>query len=511
MSTESRARHIVEYAPEATYVGLWIAILMLYTLKVMNVAFVGDFWEHVATIRHLAIDTNPAAHPLLAIDAPSALASPYAVLLASITRLTGLSATTVLSLAGYPVAVLLAVTLRSFVRLFTNSRSGPAVVLALTLVAWGPGAWQWSGFLHLGSILYVLPYPSTLALGVVLGVLGAFASSLAPPRRLSLALGVVIAASGWLVTLVHPYTAVFVVAGLVALGLRPANRHHVLRALAAWLAGSALAMTWPLFPLLGLASSSASYAFEQAPMYRNVAVRIAPALLGLIAIIVRHRRDRRDPLLPWLVVLVAIYVAGGMTGNFTLGRVLPGIVFLLHIAIAVAVLDGMTRIRDRDQRLAIVLTAVLAAAFALPAFVEARSQLRANVGDDRIACLAEEVPLPDVIMADPESSRRIPATGRRVVSWPGALPFVEGIDLRRADTTRFFESTASPSERREIMARWGARWILVDRKEVASALNLESIMALGAVQNRNAGERFVLIQFGGSPPGSPSGGGTLPC
>ena len=112
-------------APQLVYVGLWAAILVLYTSRVTNVAFVGDFWEHVATIRHLALDSNPAAHPLLAVDAPSALASPYAALLALIVRVTGLSATTVLALAGYPVAAILAVTLRSFVRLFTAASSAP--------------------------------------------------------------------------------------------------------------------------------------------------------------------------------------------------------------------------------------------------------------------------------------------------------------------------------------------------------------------------------------------------
>ena len=318
-------------------------------------------------------------------------------------------------------------------------------------MAWGPDAWQWSGFLHLGLILYVLPYPSTLALAVTLGVLPVVVSTrLAPSLTF-----VLVAVGAWFVTLVHPYTAAFAAAGLIALGLRPAARPFVVRGAIAWLAGSALAVTWPLFPFLGLVGSSGSYAAEQAPMYRDALHRIAPALLGLVAMVARTRRDGRDPLLPWFMILAALYTVGGVTGNYTLGRVLPQAVLALHLAIAIAITNGATMLRGRDRRLAIAYSAAMVVALAVPMYPEVHSQIRAGYGDARIRDLIVNVPQSEVVLAHPETSRLIPASGRRVVSWPGAVPFIADIDARRADVSTFFDPKTSHDERKRIAARWG--------------------------------------------------------
>src|SRR5436190_20316357 len=65
-----------------------------------------DFGMHAATVERLRTSFTHPGNPLVDADTPSAYYSPYTVLLAAVARLTGLSAVTVLWIAG-PVAVAL--------------------------------------------------------------------------------------------------------------------------------------------------------------------------------------------------------------------------------------------------------------------------------------------------------------------------------------------------------------------------------------------------------------------
>ena len=69
-------------------------------------------------VRELATHPTHPRHPLLLIDAPHAFASPYALLVAALCRLTGVSSVTGLTVASLVNLVMLLVALRVFVRRF---------------------------------------------------------------------------------------------------------------------------------------------------------------------------------------------------------------------------------------------------------------------------------------------------------------------------------------------------------------------------------------------------------
>src|SRR5262245_6476506 len=181
----------------AVYGLIWVLVVVLYANRALHHAFTDDFWEHVANIRRLAADPLGGVHPLLAVNAPSPLESPYAWVLGMIARVTGVPSATVFVLAGFGVAAALAVSLLAFVRALGGSRWVALSLPALALVFWGPTPGQWSGFLNLTSISLVLAYPSTIALAVALGAL---ALALRPAAGWGTCLAIV--AASWFVALV---------------------------------------------------------------------------------------------------------------------------------------------------------------------------------------------------------------------------------------------------------------------------------------------------------------------
>jgi len=75
-----------------------------------------DLGIHVATVERLRTSFAHPGNPLVEADTPSAYYSPYTLLLAAVARVTGLSALTVLWIAGPVVVAVLLWGLRAFVR-----------------------------------------------------------------------------------------------------------------------------------------------------------------------------------------------------------------------------------------------------------------------------------------------------------------------------------------------------------------------------------------------------------
>ena len=75
-----------------------------------------DLGVHAATVERLRESLTAPGNPLVDVDGPSPYYSPYPLLLAVVSRLTGASAVTMLAIAGPVVVVLLLWGLRAFVR-----------------------------------------------------------------------------------------------------------------------------------------------------------------------------------------------------------------------------------------------------------------------------------------------------------------------------------------------------------------------------------------------------------
>jgi len=462
----------LERIVEHSYLILCLGLAPMVAWRVLTGTWLADFWEHAAVIGELAIHPISPLHPMLAVDAPHALESPYHLLLALVSRVSGLSAVTVLGWAALVNFAVLCVTLRALVRIFTRNALAPFLVLLFTLLLWGPEPWDWSGFYHLHSFSNVMAYPSTFATAAAFAsVWTTRAFMLSGAARWAVATGVL----AWVVALVHPATFVFAVVGAGALVIATWRRRLARRAvgvLASFGAGTAAALVWPYFPILGLAGADAAgYLRDNDPLLAlsGAAVKTFPALIGLPFLIARFLRRHRDPLVILLVGASAAYLVARLG---TIGSLAPNIRFAV-LALHIGAADGVARLlastprpwRLRASGLVVVVSFVVAISWTTTAAGRTAADLTTSIPD--LAFLASDVPDDAVVMTDPITALEVPAWGPKVVAWHYAMPFVADREARRAAVDAYFAAATTPDERQGIISDWCVEWILIVPERLA--------------------------------------------
>ncbi|MFQ5478426.1 MAG: hypothetical protein ACE5E4_07405, partial [Candidatus Binatia bacterium] len=233
--------------------SLLVALAVYFT---QQRSWIEDFWVHAAIVRELFAHPLAPSHPL-AVGEPARIPYwPYAVVVATAARLTGVAAYNALAAMAIANLLLLLVALRSLARRLYASEATALFATALLLLLWGEHPWLVSGFLHLEVLFYVLSYPSTFAIALTFFALASFDHYLAANRARAFAQTLLLTLA---VTLVHALTAIFLFAGL---GAMIWSRHGVAR-LRPYIDGAAivavscsLAAVWPYFPLLDATASS---------------------------------------------------------------------------------------------------------------------------------------------------------------------------------------------------------------------------------------------------------------
>ena len=438
--------------------------------------WIGDFWIYAATVGELAVRPLDPVNPLLGGGYAFAFHSPYMVALGLVARVTAASPVDVLVAQGMVNLALLAAALYAFVATWVRRPPAAFYALLFVLLLWGSDPWNFSGFFHLRSLAYVLPYPSTFAAAVALATLAAFARLAHAPK----AWVPLVVAAGALLFAVHPVTAMFLWVGLFAWSLgAPRTRAHWLLFGAAAAVSFGLALAWPLVPMRELWFGELARVHEgNDSMYDGPLARIAPALLGLPVLVLRLRRDRRDPLAIATVLLGLLVVYGGVSGAWTYGRLIAPAVLLLQVALADALAGAEQRLVARPLLRRLVPAAVAALLVAGSWTVVKDVAREGRTPGDRLwlRFLGERVGRDDVVMTDRDTCWYVPAFAGRVVAYPMNLPFVPDHLERLAAVGRFFEPGVSESERRALLARYRVRFVLLpkhhfpDRPELRAEL-----------------------------------------
>jgi hypothetical protein len=431
--------------------------------------FSSDFWEHAAVVRELSVRPFSPTHPLLAIDAPHAYVSPYLLAVGLGARVTGASATSALAAAGVVNVLLLILALRRFlVRLLPEGEAAAPYALLFILFLWGKDPWPWSGFFHAGFIGFGASYPSTFATAAMFLCLSLLLDGL-DRRRPLLFVGIAVLVALCVVT--HPPTAMVLFVGLAALFLGRVQSGFIPTAtilMAGVVAGVAVALAWPYFPVLNLLiSQPAEFHKWAATFYEDVPTQVWPVILASPVLAWRLRRDRRDPLVLFVGLLAAIYAVGGITGKYGLGRVIAFIAVSIQIALgaAAATWEAWLPAKRAWRAPAVALTVILGFA------VYNRSELRRIVRPEHqlwpeVKGILAPIRPGEVVLADSRTSYLVPVfTGGRVVAWRHPVYWVPDHADRRQAQTRFF-GEAGDDERRAMIARYHVRWILLNRREV---------------------------------------------
>ncbi|WP_371243930.1 hypothetical protein [Streptomyces pimonensis] len=452
-------------------------VLVLLALVIVRLPWIGDLGMHAATVQRLRHSPFAPGNPLVDADTPSPYYSPWMLLLGTVARLSGLSVFVVLRLAAAAGLALLVTGVWRYVRTLSAHRAAPALALLSLLLLWGTTPFRWSGFPGLDSLALTVSYPSTFTLGLAFHFWAWLTGALRREAGWSAWLG---PGALWAVILLcHQFSGVVATAGAAAtvLAARRPGRAVWPGLGAGLLVGTGVLWAWPYYDFFALFGAGSGLEAVHRVLYEQPVARFGLALLGVVALVARGRRERRDPLVVFFALGAAVVAAGWLSGHYSWGRALPAVLIPAQLAAALeAVGAGRRRLRAGW-------TALLAGALLLGGWAQAgtlgyvvpRGVLPAVV-EDRYRVpwtgyhwITPWVRYGDVVMAQGRPARQIPAYGPYTVA-PGYPDFFLPDEERRASATGVYFAEGTPAAvRRGIEREYGVRWVVAGPGESVDA------------------------------------------
>jgi hypothetical protein len=450
----------------------------------------GDIRLHYATFHALRKNFWAPRDPMVGVAAGSPYYSPYMVALSSIGKATGASVQDLMEKAGLFNIVLLLVAIRRFCSHFRRPSLTASLVLLFTLLLWGLHPRDWSGFMGLYSLSWMLGYPSVFAAALLFFVWDAFLRFRArPAATVAWAHLATVAVVGALVVLVHPFTALNTMLGLVAFilaDLRGLWRGRPLRLLVAAVPGMALVVLWPWSNVLSLFGASGEFSGIHLILIQDVVrewgfYNYGLALVGLPALLTGGKRTLGREIQILFVLSVGLVAFGAAIGSYGFARVIPVVMLSLHLALASYLADREAR--WNIYRVLYAVVAVVACGVGLygngggliraywgPVSSEDLSAWGSRDPVNRYDLIMPEIHDGDVVMSDdPWAGRLANAKGAYTVvpAWP--YPFVDEA-VRTRDAATFFDAATSPRRRVAIANRYHVDCVILSHGALTLAV-----------------------------------------
>lgn len=314
-------------------------VVLAATVSTLHGEWVSDSWIHLGAIHQMSRDLWSPVEPLVGEDLPFPYFSPWTAMGAVAVRLLAVTPQEVLTVFGIVSPILLVHSLYRLVRAVSPAPWAPAAVLAAFVTVWGTTPFFWSGFLSLNTLVVGSSWPSVLATALWFHLWASVWTSTPVTRGLA---ALLLTVPG-LLLLIHPFTflSAATACALTVLLRWPRQRWAAVCVLA--LVSVGVASLWPWASLLDLLTNPRGFDSFHAYFYRDVFAKFALLLLTVPALALRLWRERTDPLAWSAVAGVGIWVAGGVLGVESLGRVLPLATTAATIALGVAVAEALHR------------------------------------------------------------------------------------------------------------------------------------------------------------------------
>ena len=413
-----------------------------------QMAFNGDFWEHAATIKALQEDWVSPPHPILNVDAPHHLFTPYHLFISAIANIFGLDAPTALaSFSAINISVFL-FGLSCFVNCFCynkHAREIKIVQLLLTLFGWGGHVWFFSGFLSVRALAFIAPYPSTLTFGIMLIAITALDNWYRTSAKSKLLIFLI---SYLFVALTHQITFVFmsILAFCICVTKIKSEPHKT--AISIMIAGIILLslISWPYFDFIELTQSNNEFIPSNSSMFEAPLTRLYPALLFLPAVFFLKKLPI-SYVVPWAFILTTVFYISGYFGyQPMMGRLISFIAFLGHFMTATAMVVLISIIKEKNLKFFNIRKITLASAVILMCFISMpmlslgelrRFNVTAHNGilDYQSAIIADTyINNSDVLLGPTGLGWQIPSLSGKLVASRTGLAFVEDHVTRQANT-----------------------------------------------------------------------------
>ena len=323
------------------YFYLLISIIML-TLSVhvaINMAWNGDFWEHAAVIRSFQQNVFSPSHPILDLQAPHHLFTPFHLTLALFGNVLELDAPTILSVWAPINLVVFLIGVFRFTECFCISSASAKIrffLLLFILFGWSGNVWFFSGFLSVRAFAFIAPYPSTLTIGLMLLAVSNLYDWFKSSKHKDIA---IFFFSYLFVALVHHITFLSMSVICLCICVPHIFKQKVKTFIAITIALIVLIamLTWPYYDLLQLLQDNDEFIKGNSAMYVSPYVAIYPALLFLPALFWFQKLHISPVIICSLIILALLYIIGLLGFQPMMGRVINIIAFLGHMISATTI------------------------------------------------------------------------------------------------------------------------------------------------------------------------------
>lgn len=466
-----------------------------------------DFWLLLGPVREFSSHPFNPAHPLIIGTVDDPYMSPYSWLLGMLARLSTVSPITILAVAGVVNLALILAGLWRLARRLSHASLAPALSLIFVLTAWGWAPWRWSGYLNLNSLGSVLPFGSAFATGVGLHLLASFDSWLDKARSWDL---FAVSLAFPLVLLAHPLTGAWIALFGVTLAILQGKlfiRRRLLLAVAAATVSCTLILIWPFYSVVDLLHSSESFDGFNAGVFRKLLPRTFLALPGVVILVARLRRNSLDRLGIVAVTIGLAFAVAAITDRAALGRVLPGFLLALHLAMGdwfATRIQHVARCRSMVRATAVLIVVVGLSGTAtgwiraipnslLPDRFQGDARLSSQV--DPYLGLGDIIPAGSNVAADDSVSLVVGAVSGKVIDVVTPLPFSVDHDQRAKDQRSILDPKTSAATRDRLVSQYSVEWFVVPNADAQRLANA----AVGSEVVGSVSSLSILRVHPGSP------------
>lgn len=456
-----------------SFVIVACSLVFLESILILKGEWAGDFWEHSAVVKALSEQLLYPDNPIIKSTTPHAFFSPYSLLVAAFSRLTGFNS--IYSLTGFAFfnLVFFIYSFYKFCKFLFRENYNLIAALCLLFILFfnGEQPFQWSGFYHIRVLNYVLPYPSTFALSITFLILAMLAKCDVSTNLLNSVILIILSS---IVFITHPTTAIFLYIGITSLNLfliDSSTRKSISKSAIFIFSSIALGLIWPYYNMLDLLLGNGDdFNLDSKILYMDILQKNWPVMLALPALFLLKDKIVRFFILA-IFLMVLVLIMGYLTKVYGFSRLISNVMMCAHFLTAYIVVVHLKEPVTYSKACFLVLGVAIIISlnsnrhlYLYPLNIFRKKD---TAYYEKYSFLKSKVTSDDIVLSDPESSFILISYNGKVISSKRPLYWIDDIQERRNAVHSFFTNETSDSQRDSILQKYQPDYILIDHTKVS--------------------------------------------
>jgi hypothetical protein len=494
---------------EKKYLFLCLFLLLFFALYPILLGYYGgDFFYHAAAISEFKINLFHPTHPFYGTADGSPHLSPYHFILGAIARILNCDVILLFKWIGLFNFILLASGIYIFCITYFKNHSIPFYALLFIIFLWGYNPWGYSNFFHILSLGLLLPYHSTVTIGLSFFC---FAFVIRMMNKFRWYYLMVIPILVAFISLSQPVNATFVSLGVFSFIIFSDNYKLPIKILLlviiAFLSFLYI-ISWPFYHFfdLFLQLENVQREMNTGHFYNiwSILRGTFPLLVMLIISFVFIKKHLKiyPSLFFFVFLLIIIYSIGSPFNINYIGRLISPIIILFQIILAAYLVHLKNFDLSRYKVLKWCILPIFIFQFGQASYKLVNFSRVITLPHDFLSSTLSEINHNDVLMSDMETNYFIPAFNGKVVAQIFGEAFVKDNLERKENVELFYRLKTSNEIRMKILKKYKVKYILINENNMLSTFFhpipiiekpvCDSLFTIGTMMSTK--DRFILLK-----------------